>query len=81
MPDEENNASHARQRTDIHMQFTAGADAVGGITAVQATEVQRWVRYGERIVVVTLFQRVTQLHAEQLPALFNGTPIGTRILA
>ncbi len=53
---------HARQRADVHMQFAAGADTVGGIAAMQAAEVQRRIRHGERVVVVALFQIVAQGH-------------------
>jgi hypothetical protein len=48
---------HARQRADIHMQFAAGADTVGGIAAVDSAQVERWVRDGERLEVIALFQQ------------------------
>ena len=63
------------------MQFAAGADTVGRITAVQAAEVKRWVRHGERLVVIALFQIVAQGHdaANRVMHQLNGVHAARRI--
>ena len=53
---------HSGQRANIHMQFATGANAVGGIAAVNGPKVKCGIRDGKCGVVITLFQVIAQLH-------------------
>ncbi|SYK73479.1 Uncharacterised protein [Klebsiella pneumoniae] len=53
---------HARQRADIHMQFTAAADTVCRITTMNMTEIHGRIRDNKRRVIEFFFQLVTQRH-------------------
>ncbi|MNE63829.1 hypothetical protein D3C80_1592030 [compost metagenome] len=63
------------------MQFAAGADTVGCVTAVQTTEIQRGIRHGEGIVVEAFFQGVAQHHnaANGVVHQLNGIDAARRI--
>ncbi len=56
------------------MQFTAGADTVSGVTAMNMTEIHGGIGDGKTVMVITLLQRIAQLHqmGDRLMHQFNG---------